>query len=252
VLPIIAGVVALAVLLAVERVASQPMLPLKIFSNRQFSTANVVTFVVYAALSGGMFLLPIELQRGSGYSALSAGAALVPLSAVMLLLSPRSGRLAQRIGPRLPMTAGPLIAGGGLALFARIGAGANYLTDVLPAVLVFALGLVITVAPLTATVLAAAGPEHAGIASAINNEVARVGGLLAVALLPAVAGITGAAKLTPHALTSGYRIAVVIAAVMAACGGVLSWMLIRNPQATPPLPKTVSPGTPLPPISAAS
>jgi len=236
-LPGLGGLLALVALLGVERVAAQPMLPLTIFSSRQFSAANLVTFAVYAALGGGIFLLPIALQRAAGYTPLAAGASLVPLTVVMLVFSARSGRLGQRIGPRLPMTLGPLIAGAGLALFGRIGPGAAYLADVLPAVLVFSIGLVITVAPLTSTVLAAAGPEHAGIASAINNEVARVGGLLAVAVLPAAAGISSAARLTPGAFTHGYRLAVFAAGALCALGGLLAFCYIRNeprPVALPP------------------
>ncbi len=228
-IPGAAGVLALIALLPVERSAAQPMLPLGIFRNRQFSAANVVTFVIYAALGGGLFLLPIELQRVLHFSALASGAALVPLTIVMLLLSARAGRLAQRTGPRLPMTAGPLIAAAGLALMSRIGPGATYLTVVLPAVIVFAIGLALTVAPLTSTVLGAAGSDHAGVASAINNEVARVGALLAVAVLPAAAGISGAAVLTPAAFSAGYRTAVLIAAGLCAAGGLLSLAFIRIP-----------------------
>jgi EmrB/QacA subfamily drug resistance transporter len=226
--PGIAGLAALGGLLLAERSAAQPMLPLGIFRSRQFSAANVVTFVIYGALSGGLFLLPIQLQRVLGFSPLAAGAALLPLTIVMLLLSARAGRLAERIGPRLPMTLGPLIAAAGLALTARIGPGAPYLTGILPAVFVFALGLALTVAPLTSTVLSAAGQDHAGVASAVNNEVARVAGLLAVAVLPVVAGITGAAVLTPAAFSAGFRTATLIAAGLCAAGGLLSLALIRN------------------------
>jgi len=235
-IPGIAGVAALGGLLVAERSAAEPMLPLGIFRSRQFSAANVVTFVIYAALSGGLFLLPIQLQRVLRFSPLAAGAALVPLTIVMLLLSARAGRLAQRIGPRLPMTLGPLIAAAGLVLIARIGPGTTYLTGVLPAVLVFALGLALTVAPLTSTVLAAAGQDHAGVASAINNEVARVGGLLAVAVLPAVAGISGAAVLTPAAFSAGFRTATLVAAGLCAGGGLLSFILIRGTPARVPQP----------------
>ncbi len=234
--PGIAGIAALGGLLLAERSAAQPMLPLQIFASRQFSAANVVTFVIYAALSGGLFLLPIQLQRVLRFSPLAAGAALAPLTIVMLLLSARAGRLAQRTGPRLPMTLGPLIAAAGLALLARIGPGTTYLSGVLPAVLVFALGLALTVAPLTSTVLAAAGQDHAGVASAVNNEVARVGGLLAVAVLPALAGISGAAVLTPAAFSAGFRTAVLVAAGLCAAGGLLSLALIRRPLAPVPQP----------------
>src|SRR5205085_3912154 len=117
------------------------MLPLDIFRSRQFTSANLVTFVVYGALGGALFLLPIELQRAAGFSPLEAGTAIVPLTIVMLLFSARAGRLAQRIGPRLPMTIGPIVAGGGLLLLTRVGADASYVSDVLPGVVVFSLGM---------------------------------------------------------------------------------------------------------------
>jgi EmrB/QacA subfamily drug resistance transporter len=227
-IPGVIGVICLVALLLVERVAPQPMLPLGLFKSHQFSAANVVTFVVYAALSAGLFLLPIELQRVLGFSPLAAGASLVPLTAIMLVLSPRSGRLAQRIGPRLPMTVGPIVAGAGLALLSRLGPHSHYLGDVLPALIVFSLGLVLTVAPLTSAVLAAAGVEHAGVASAINNEVSRVGGLLAVAVLPPIAGISGAKLITPHAFSAGFHNAILIAGGLCAAGGVLSFVFIRT------------------------
>jgi MFS family permease len=147
----------------------------------------------------------------------------------MLLLSARAGRLAQRIGPRLPMSAGPLLAAVGLALLAPVGADANYFTDVLPGVLVFSLGLSLTVAPLTATVLAAAPPEHAGVASAVNNDVARVAGLLAVAVLPVAAGISGADALDPDVFADGFRVAMLLAAALCALGGLIAFATIRRP-----------------------
>jgi MFS family permease len=221
---------ALAAFLLWERHAPAPMLPLDIFASRQFSSANAVTFVVYGALGGSLFLLPIQLQRVVGYSPLASGVALVPITVLLLLLSARSGRLASRIGPRLPMTLGPLLVAAGFALFTRIGPGASYLVDILPASLVYGLGLVLTVAPLTATVLAAAPPEQAGIASAVNNDVARTAGLLAVAVLPVAAGISGADALAPAQFAAGFRTAMAIAAVLCAAGGVLSWLTIRNPE----------------------
>jgi MFS family permease len=206
------------------------MLPLDIFKSRQFTAANLVTFVVYGALGGALFLLPLELQRAAGFSPLEAGVALVPLTVVMLLNSARAGRLAQRIGPRLPMTVGPIIAGVGLILLTRIGADASYFTDVFPGVAVFGIGLSFTVAPLTATVLAAVPDEHAGVASAVNNEVARVAGLVAVAALPIAVGITTATYTNPAELTDGFHTAMVVTGVLAMAGGVLSWLTIRNPE----------------------
>jgi EmrB/QacA subfamily drug resistance transporter len=227
------GVAALAAFLLWERRTAAPMLPLDIFASRQFSAANAVTFVVYGALGGSLFLMPIQLQRVVGYSPLASGVALVPITVVLLLLSARAGRLAARIGPRLPMTLGPLLVAAGFALFTRIGPGASYLVDILPASLVYGLGLALTVAPLTATVLAAAPAEHAGIASAVNNDVARTAGLLAVAVLPVAAGISGADALEPARFDAGFRAAMTIAAVLCAAGGLLSWLTIRNPEPEP-------------------
>jgi predicted MFS family arabinose efflux permease len=226
---LVGGVVALAAFVVVERISRHPMLPLEIFRSRQFTAANLVTFVVYAALGGAIFLLAIQLQQVVGFDALQTGLAFAPMTVVMLLLSARAGRLAQRIGPRLPMTGGPLIAAVGLALMTRIDAGATYANAVLPAVLVFALGLALTVAPLTATVLAAASDEHAGVASGVNNDVARIGGLVAVAVLPPLAGISGADYRDPAAFSAGFAIALWICAGLCALGGLLSFLTIRRP-----------------------
>ena len=225
----VGGLLALAAFVAVERFSQHPMLPIDIFRSRQFSAANVVTFLVYGALAGSFFLLPIQLQRVVGLSPLRAGIALMPVTIVMLLLSARAGRLAQRIGPRLPMTLGPLIAAVGLALMVRIVPGSSYWTTTLPAALVFALGLSLTVAPLTSTVLAAASAEHAGVASAVNNAVARAAGLLAVAILPVAAGLTGSAALSPEVFASGFKVAMWICATLVAAGGVLAFVTIRSP-----------------------
>jgi MFS family permease len=201
-------------------------MPLSLFRSRDFSGSNLVTFVVYAALSGALFLIPVQLQLVSGFSPVAAGSALLPITFVMLLLSARAGRLAQRIGPRWPMTVGPIVAGAGLALLVRIGRHASYATDVLPALLVFALGLAATVAPLTATVLAAAPAHQVGVASAVNNDIARAAGLLAVAVMPGLAGITPKAYASPAALSTGFHHAVLISACLCAFGGLLSAALI--------------------------
>jgi MFS family permease len=176
-----------------------------------------------------LFLVPVQLQRVSGFSPVAAGSALLPITGVMLVLSSRMGRLAQRVGPRWPMTIGPIVAGVGLALLVRVGAHASYLTDLLPALLVFALGLSITVAPLTATVLAAAPAHQVGVASAVNNDVARTAGLLAVAVLPGLAGISPRAYQHPALLSTGFHHAVLIAAGLCVFGGVLSALLIGEP-----------------------
>ncbi len=209
-----------------------PMLPLAIFRNLQFCATNAVTFVVYAALGGALFLLPVQLQQVSHYSPLEAGSSLLPLTAVMLAFSARSGALAVRIGPRLQMAVGPVVVGVGMVLLRLIGPSGDYLTEVLPGVLVLALGLVITVAPLTSTALASAPVEHAGMASAVNNDVARAGGLIAVAILPALSGLSGHSYLHPGEFETGFRYAVVLSGVAAAGGGVLAALLIRNPGVT--------------------
>src|SRR5262249_11301108 len=199
-----------------------PLIPLGLFRSMQFSAANAVTFGVYGGLGGALFLLPVMLQEVSGYSPLEAGAALLPLTVLMLALSARSGALAARIGPRLQMSVGPLVVGAGLALLSRAPGSGGYFVEVFPAVVVFGLGLAFTVAPLTATVLAAAPAEHTGVASAINNDVARPASLIAVAVLPVAAGITGNAYLDPALLASGFRTAMYLCAAVCAAGGVLA------------------------------
>jgi EmrB/QacA subfamily drug resistance transporter len=223
------GLVLLAAFVAREWYTPAPMLPLGIFGARQFSAANAVTVIQYAALGGALFLLPIQLQQVAGYSPVAAGTALLPVTVVMLVASARSAALAARIGPRLQMTVGPLVAGAGLALLVRAGSGASYPADVLPAVTVLGLGLAICVAPLTATVLAAAPAEHAGVASAVNNAMARAGGLIAVAVLPAVAGLSGAAYRDPSRFDAGFRTAMWVCAAACAGGGMLALATIRNP-----------------------
>ena len=227
--PLAAGAILLGLFILVEARESQPMLPLRLFASRQFSAANAVTFVVYAALGGLLFLVPTVLQVVHGYSPLESGTALLPVTVIMLALSARSGRLAARIGPRLQMSVGPLVIAASLLLFARLGGSGDYLTAVLPAAVVFGFGVAIMVAPLTATALAAAPADHAGVASAVNNDVARAAGLIAVAVLPALAGITGESYLHPAALAHGFKMAALIAAVFCAAGGVLAAVTIRNP-----------------------
>jgi EmrB/QacA subfamily drug resistance transporter len=200
-----AGTASLAGFLGREATASRPMLPLAMFRSSQFRATNAVTFIVYGALGGSLFLLPVELEQAGGYSPLAAGASLLPITAIMLALSARSGALASRIGPRLQMSVGPILVGAGLALMLRVGPHVGYPGKVLPALVVFSLGLATTVAPLTSTVMAAAPAERAGIASAVNNGVARSAGLLAVAVLPVASGITGSAYRQPGALNAGFH-----------------------------------------------
>ena len=203
------------------------------FRSHQFTVANLVTFAVYAALGAVFFLLVLNLQVVAGFSPLLAGASLLPVTFVMLALSARSGALAQRIGPRLQMTAGPLIASGGLLLTLRIESGASFWRDVVPAVSVFGLGLATMVAPLTSTVLAAAPPEHVGVASGVNNAVARAAGLLAVALLPTLSGLSGDDYRSATAFSSGFRISIGISVALLVAGAALAAAGIRNPRPSP-------------------
>jgi EmrB/QacA subfamily drug resistance transporter len=218
------------VFVVAERGAAHPMLPLGLFRARQFSAANGVTFVIYGALGGALFLLPVERQVVSGYTPLQSGLTLLPVTIIMLLFSARSGRLASRIGPRLQMSVGPLVVAVGLALLSRMTPNGSYLVDVFPAVVIFGAGLAITVAPLTSTAMGAAPPEHAGVASAVNNVVARTAGLMAVAVLPFLAGITGDSYLNPTELAAGFQAAMRISAVLCAAGGLLAALTIRNPR----------------------
>jgi EmrB/QacA subfamily drug resistance transporter len=224
----VGGVAALVAFLLVERTSSNPMMPLGIFASRQFSAANLVTFAVYAALGGVFFLLVSFLQISLGYSPIAAGAASLPVTALMLLFSARAGALAQRIGARIPLTIGPFVIAAGLLLMTRIEPGDSYVSSVLPAVLVFGSGLTLVVAPVTATVLAAADARHSGIASGINNAVSRVAGLLAVAVLPLIAGLTGDAFYNPSAMTDGFHTGMLACAGLSVVGGVLAWLTISD------------------------
>jgi EmrB/QacA subfamily drug resistance transporter len=221
------GIAALVTWLVVENRSAHPMVPLDVFKSRQFSGANAVTFAIYAAFGATTFLLVVHLQTDLGYSALEAGASLLPATFLMFFFSARSGALAQRIGPRLQMTVGPFIVAVGIALLARVEPGHSYWSSVFPAMLVLGAGLTTTVAPLTAAVLAAVSDQHAGLGSAINNAVARIASLVAVAVLPAAAGIATAGG----SLTEGFGTAMAIAAVLCAIGGVLAFFTIRR--ATP-------------------
>ena len=244
-----AGAVLLAAFVWQEHRSAAPMLPLSLFASAQFTAANLITFVVYGGIGGVLFLLPIELQQVSGYSALQAGMSLLPVTAITLALSSRSGALAARIGPRLQMTVGPVLVGAGLALFTLTGPSGDYLTEVLPAVTVFGFGLAVTVAPLTSTVLDAAPAERAGIASAVNNDVARAAALIAVALLPAAGGITGNAYRNAPVFSAGFHTASLISAGLCAAGGALAFFTVRNParDAGPGLPAA----RPAPPMHCA-
>jgi EmrB/QacA subfamily drug resistance transporter len=231
----VVGIAGLVAFPLVEIRQRDPLLRLDIFRSSQFTGANLTTFAVYAALSGALFLLALQLQQSLGYSALAAGVATLPITVLMLLLSSRMGALAQRVGPRMPMTLGPIVAGVGLALMARIVPGSSYVTHVLPAIVVFGLGLAITVAPLTSTVLASVSDERAGAASGVNNAVARTAGLLAVAVLPPVAGVSTG---TDSPLGPGFGRAMLICAVLCGIGGLVAFATVRRarPVQVSPLP----------------
>lgn len=228
VLALALGVVAMGVFATIERRSHDPLVPPSLFASRVFSAANLVTLAVYAALGGVFFLLVLQLQFAVGYSPVAAGVATLPITALMLLLSARAGRVAQRIGPRIPMTVGPLLSALGLLLMLRIGPGSTYLTDVLPAVSVFGLGLSTLVAPLTGAVLGAVSTDRAGIASGVNNAVARTGQLLAVAALPALAGIAGADYSTPEVFSAGFHTAMLLCAGLLVAGAVIAAVLIAG------------------------
>jgi hypothetical protein len=223
---LVVGVVAFVGFLVVESRQPHPLLPLSLFSSRQFTGANLVTLTVYAGLGATSFLVTVQLQMGLGYSALEAGAATLPVTIIAASLSARAGALAQRIGPRFPMTVGSLTVAAGLLLYTRIEPGRSYVEAVLPGAVVFGLGVTALVAPLTATVLGSVSPHQAGIASGVNNAVARLAGLLAVAVLPGLAGITAAEE--GVGFGSGFATALEIAAALCTAGAVIAFMTIRT------------------------
>ncbi|GAB3266311.1 MFS transporter [Kineosporia babensis] len=227
------GVLGFAFFILTERRSPHPLVPLDVFANRQFTAANLVTFALYSAISGVFFLLAIVLQVVVGLSPLQAGTAMLPVTLLMLTLSSRTGALAARIGPRRPMTFGPLIMAGGLLLMLRIQPEAGYFSNALPGILVFGTGLTLTVAPLTAAVLAAAEDRHAGVASGVNNAVARTAGLLSVAVLPLLMGLSGDDFARPGALADGFHIAVLCCAVLMALSALIAWFGVKDSSAEP-------------------
>jgi EmrB/QacA subfamily drug resistance transporter len=222
------GVVTGVAFIVVEHRTRHPMMPLDMFASRNFSAANAMTLLVYAALGAVMFFLVIDLQTVAGYGALEAGLATLPLTVIMLLLAARGGALGARIGPRIPMTVGPIVMAVGVAWLSLVGADTSYWVGVLPPVCVFGLGLALMVAPLTMTVLAAAPTERAGIASGVNNAVARAGSLLAVAALPVAVGLGGDQYADPVAFDDAYVKAMLACAGLLAVGGVISWLTITH------------------------
>jgi EmrB/QacA subfamily drug resistance transporter len=275
--PVVAGVVLLVAFVAWERRSPDPMMPLQLFGSRNFAVGNLTTLALYGGLSVATFFIVVFVQQVGGYTPIGAGLSLLPITVIMFALSRRFGALADRLGPHAFMGFGPLVAGAGLLLLIRAGAHADYVTTVLPGILVFALGMAATVAPLTATVLASVEPGHSGLASGVNNSVARVAGLLAIAVLGAVLSASFASRLnadlagrplsaparalvakartrplvtaTPgisgperpalnHALVDAsvhsFRLIMVIAAALAALGGVVALLGIENPRRVVP------------------
>ncbi|HTP23423.1 MAG TPA: DHA2 family efflux MFS transporter permease subunit [Solirubrobacteraceae bacterium] len=264
--PLIAGLILLVAFLAWERRTPEPMMPLQLFAVRNFAVGNVTTLAMYGGLAVATFFLVLFLQQVAGYTPLEAGLALLPITLVIFALSRRAGALADRIGPRVFMSVGPAVAGVGLLVLSRITAHPDYVTAILPGVLVFALGLAATVAPLTATVLGSVEPGHSGLASGANNAVARIAGLVAIAAVGAVVSTTFAARLDhnvahepltrqartalstartrplvtstpglPHealvdASVHAFRIGVTIAGLLVILGGVISVVGIENPR----------------------
>jgi len=228
------GIAAAAAFVVVERRTRAPMVPLGLFGDRTFSAANLMTLLVYAALGAVLFFLVLQLQTVGGYTALEAGLATLPITLCMLLLAARGGALGERIGPRIPMTFGPLVMAAGTLLLMLVGPGVTWWRDVAPGLTVFAVGLALMVAPLTATVLAAAPDEVAGIASGINNAVARAGSLLAVAALPMAVGLAGDDYRDPARFDSAYGTAMLACAALLALGGLVSWVTIPRRVQTPP------------------
>ncbi|MEU7721707.1 MFS transporter [Streptomyces tibetensis] len=225
----VAGLAAAVAFVIVERRRPDPMMPPDIFASRQFTAVNLVTLCVYAALGGFFFLGALQLQVVVGYSALAAGTALLPTTVLMLLLSARSGELADRIGPRIPLTVGPLLCAAGMLLMLRVGPGASYLADVLPALVVLGLGMVTLVAPLTATVLGSVSVVRAGLASGINNAAARAAGLMAVAALPLLTGMGEEAYREPAAFDTAFGKAMGWCAGALVAGAVIAAAVVRRP-----------------------
>jgi EmrB/QacA subfamily drug resistance transporter len=241
-IPFVAGIACFALFVLREARARHPMLDLTLFRIRNFAVANLTTLATYAGLIGGLFFVGLYLQQVVGYSPLEAGLATTPISLILFVLSPRWGKLASGTGPRLPMTVGPIVGGIGLLLLLRVNSDPNYAGDVLPALIVFGLGLSATVAPLTATVLDSVEERHVGIASGVNNGISRVAGLLAIAVLGAVisayfaANVNGdlpGAPLTARAAdasTSAFHLGIGIAGLLMIAGGVVSAVGIENPR----------------------
>lgn len=233
-MPLTTGILLLAAFVWRQRTVGSPILPLDLFRRPNFSAGNLATLCVYAALSLNGFVVVVYLQQSAGLSATLAGLASLPTTLLMIALSSRAGALAGRFGPRVFMTVGPIVMSGGTLLLLTVATDFDYWWQMLPSMVVFGLGLALTVAPLTSAILGAADPSRSGIASAVNNAVARVAGLLAIAALAAITG--GALDL------DGFHRAVVVTAVLLALGGIVSLVGIRNPAAQDDAPTQSDPG----------
>ena len=216
------GIVAALLFVAVERRSRAPMLSLELFSIRNFSAANLLTLLLYAALGGGLFFFPLNLIQVQGYSATAAGAALTPFVLIMFVLSSWAGRLVDRVGSKLPLVVGPAIAACGFVLFALPGSGGSYWTTFFPAVVVLGFGMTVTVAPLTTTVMNSVGPDRAGVASGVNNAVSRTAALLAIAVFGVVIAAAGTS------FVAGFRWVLLISAGLALLGSASAWLLVQN------------------------
>jgi EmrB/QacA subfamily drug resistance transporter len=223
---LVAGVLLLVAFGVVEHRSRSPLVPPALFRSRPFTGANVATVLIYAALGGLLLLLVLQLQGNLGYSAFRSGASLLPANLLMLTLSPLAGRFAHAHGARGPMVVGTIVAAAGMLLFTRVVPGASYVTAVLPAVLVFGLGLSALVAPLTAAVLEAAPDRDAGVASGVNNAAARLAGLASAAALPAAAGLGGLERLSGLRLTQGFARAMWICAGLCLVAAVVTWLTV--------------------------
>lgn len=247
VIALVLGVVALAALVPAERRRKAPMLRLSLFASRQFDAINVTTILVYGALAAASYLITVMLELQLGYTAAQAGAALIPMTAVFFLLSPLSGALVSSLGARWLMVAGILLIAASQLWLAQVDSGSHYVEAILPPVLLRGVGLGLMVTPLTAAVLAAVGDSDLGEASAINDAAARVGGVVAVALVPALIGL-GTASTLAEALTHGYRQAMIALGGLCVAGAIVAWLFVSGkpspaPQAAAPAP---DPGRPLP------
>jgi predicted MFS family arabinose efflux permease len=217
----------------VERRSPDPMMPLSLFASRQFTSVNLTTLCVYAGLGGFFFLTALQLQIVVGYSALEAGAAMLPNSVIMLIFSSHAGELARRVGPRLPLTLGPLLCAAGMVMMLRVGPGTSYLMDVFPALLIIGAGMVTMVAPLTVTLLSSVDGRNAGVASGINNAAARASGLVAVAALPLLVGMGPDAYRSGAAFDTSFSRAMPLCAALLSIGALVAFMTLGPASAVP-------------------